>query len=114
MTYTGLAVLGVALAVAVDLWALRTRLVRRRVFWASYAIILVFQLAVNGWLTGRRIVTYDPDAIAGGAEVSFLGGGRVAYAPVEDLMFGFALVLFTLDWWVWWGRSRARASNDAR
>jgi hypothetical protein len=26
------------------------------------------------------------------------------YAPVEDLVFGFALVLLTLDLWVWWGR----------
>jgi hypothetical protein len=29
------------------------------------------------------------------------------YAPVEDLLFGFALVVQTLAWWVWWGRRAA-------
>jgi hypothetical protein len=33
-----------------------------------------------------------------------LGDGRLLYAPVEDVAFGFALVLQTLCWWVFWGR----------
>lgn len=90
-----LAVLGIVLAVAVDLLLLRTRLLRRKPFWVSYAIILCFQLIVNGVLTGRNIVRYDSGAVL---------GLRIAYAPVEDLMFGFSLVLQTLAWWVWWGR----------
>ena len=95
MSYTALALLGVVLAVALDVAVLRTRLVTRRVFWTAYAIVLVFQLLTNGWLTGRDIVTYDPDTIL---------GARLAFAPVEDLLFGFSLVLQTLAWWVWWGR----------
>jgi hypothetical protein len=31
-------------------------------------------------------------------------GLRIASAPVEDLLFGFALVLSTLAFWVFWGR----------
>lgn len=95
MTYTAAALLGVAGAVAVDIFVLRTRLLRRRVFWATYPIIVFFQLISNGILTGRRIVRYDPDAIL---------GLRLVYAPVEDLLFGFALVLLTLSIWTWWGR----------
>jgi lycopene cyclase domain-containing protein len=95
MTYTVAALLGVLGAVLVDLYGLRTRLVTRVVFWATYPIIVAFQLASNGVLTGRGIVRYDPDAIL---------GLRIVYAPVEDLLFGFALVLFTLSWWVWLGR----------
>jgi lycopene cyclase domain-containing protein len=95
MTYTLAALLGVAGAVLVDLFVLRTRLVTRGVFWATYPIIVAFQLASNGVLTGRHIVRYDPAAII---------GLRIVYAPVEDLLFGFALVLFTLSWWVWLGR----------
>ena len=95
MSYTALAVLGAVLAVVLDLAVLRTRLLTRRVFWTAYAIIVVFQLVTNGWLTGRDIVTYDADAVA---------GVRLAYAPVEDLLFGFSLVVQTLAWWVWWGR----------
>ena len=95
MTYTQLALAGVAAAVATDLAVLRLRLLRRRSFWVAYAIVLSFQLLSNGWLTGRGIVRYRPDAIL---------GPRVVHAPVEDLLFGFALVVWTLDVWIWLGR----------
>lgn len=95
MSYTVLAFLGVAGALLLDLVVLRTRVVLRRTFWTSYAIVLVFQLLTNGWLTGRDIVTYADSAIL---------GTRLVFAPVEDLLFGFSLVLQTVAWWVWWGR----------
>lgn len=95
MSYTAAALLGVLGAVLVDLVVLRTRLVTRVVFWSTYPIIIAFQLLSNGILTGRHIVIYDPAAIA---------GLRIVYAPVEDLLFGFALVLLTLSLWVWLGR----------
>ncbi len=109
MTYTQLGVLGVLVVVALDLWVLRTRLLSRKVFWAAYAIVVSFQLLTNGVLTGARIVRYSGDAILGsstppGGPPPFLGDGRIAFAPVEDLLFGFALVLLTLALWVWWGR----------
>ncbi len=31
-------------------------------------------------------------------------GWRIASAPVEDLLFGFALVLGILQMWSYWGR----------
>jgi lycopene cyclase domain-containing protein len=109
MTYTQLGLLAVAVAVGVDLWILRTRLVKRRIFWKSYAIIISFQLLTNGILTGYRIVRYNGDYIMGSntpsdSAPSFLGDGRIAFAPVEDLFFGFSLVLLTLVLWVWLGR----------
>lgn len=102
MTYTGLAVLGVAGALVADTLVLRTWLVRRRLYWTTYAIVLFFQLLTNGVFTGLDIVRYDPATIL---------GPRVAYAPVEDLMFGYAMVTFTLSTWVWLGR---RAHRDRR
>ena len=104
MTYTQLACLVVVLTVLLDLVVLRTRLLGRRAFWVAYAIIVGFQLLTNGALTGLRVVRYDGDAIVGGSTPAFLGSGRIAYAPVEDLLFGFALVVQTLAWWVFWGR----------
>ena len=104
MTYTDAALLGVAFAALLDLLVLRTKLLRRKVFWTSYLIVLGFQLVVNGILTGQRLVVYSPPAVLGGATPHLLGGWRVAEAPVEDLLFGFSLVLQTLAWWVWWGR----------
>jgi lycopene cyclase domain-containing protein len=83
---------------------LRTRLLARKAFWTAYAIIVFFQLVTNGVLTGLRVVRYDPATVIGSGPVRFLGDGRVVFAPVEDLLFGFALVLQTLAWWVFWGR----------
>jgi hypothetical protein len=109
MTYTQMAVLAVVLAVGLDTLVLRTRLVGRRVFWTSYAIIVFFQLITNGMFTGFGVVKYDGEAILGGTSPAegpppFLGEGRIAFAPVEDLLFGFALILLSLSLWVFWGR----------
>ena len=95
MTYTQLAVAAVALSVALDLVLLRTRVLGRRVFWVSYVIVLAFQLVANGLLTGSGTVRYDAGAVL---------GPRLAHAPVEDVLFGFALVTQTVAWWVFWGR----------
>jgi lycopene cyclase domain-containing protein len=101
MSYSALAVVAVVAVLVIDLVVLRTRLVTRRVFWTAYAIVIVFQLLMNGVLTGLDVVTYDPDAI---------WGLRIAYAPVEDLLFGFALVLLTLASWA----AVNRRANTAR
>ena len=58
---------------------------------------MFFQILTNGWLTGRRIVQ--------------LGAWRILYAPVEDLLFGFGLVLLSCVAWTWLGRSREQAAR---
>jgi lycopene cyclase domain-containing protein len=108
MTYTQIAVMAVVLALVLD-QVLRTRLVTRRVFWVSYAIIVFFQLLSNGVLTGSGTVHYDGVFILGesspeGTRPPFLGEGRIAYAPVEDLLFGFAMILWSQVLWIYWGR----------
>jgi lycopene cyclase domain-containing protein len=100
--YTGAALAAVLFAVVIDLLVLRTRLLTTRVFWATEAIVVFFQLIVNGVLTGFGIVQYDPRVIM---------GLRLAYAPVEDLGFGFALVTLTLCLWVRLGQ---RAGDGSR
>ena len=109
MTYTELAVAGVLLVIVLDLFVFRTRLLRRRVFWASYSIVIFFQLITNGILTGFGIVEYDGAAIIGSSTPKdsppeFIGDGRLVYAPIEDLLFGFCLVVLTLIIWIWLGR----------
>lgn len=109
MTYTQLGLAAVVIVAVVDLAVLRTRLLGRRVFWVSYAIIVFFQLVTNAMFTGFGIVRYDGAAIIGGRSPvegapPFVGDGRLAFAPVEDLLFGFALVVLSLSLWVWWGR----------
>ncbi|CAB4708144.1 unannotated protein [freshwater metagenome] len=91
MTYTQIAIFAVLIAISLDLFLFKTQLLKRKVFWTSYAIILGFQLLTNWWLTSRNIVMYSPDAMI---------GLRIASAPVEDLFFGFALVLGVLINWI--------------
>jgi lycopene cyclase domain-containing protein len=102
-SYTVAATIAVLVAIGSDLVVLRTALVRSRTWWTAYGIVVFFQLLTNGWLTGRGIVKYSDDAILGSGRIVFLGDGRIAYAPVEDLAFGFALVLMSCAAWVWTG-----------
>jgi len=95
MSYTQIAIDAVVLALLLDLFALRTKLVRRKIFWTSYLIILVFQLLTNWWLTSRNIVMYNAHEII---------GKRLAGAPLEDLLFGFSLILSVQTLWVHFGR----------
>ena len=118
MTYTQLGIVAVIVMISLDLWILRTRLVTRKIFWASYAIIVFFQLITNGMFTGFGIVKYDGDAIIGSTSPvegppPFIGDGRLAFAPVEDLLFGFAIVLMSLSLWVFWGRRGVQRTPKA-
>ena len=102
-SYTAGAAIAAVVAIMADLLILRTALLRTRTWWTAYGIVVVFQLITNGWLTGRGIVRYSDHAIVGSGRIVFLGAGRIAYAPVEDLAFGFALVLMSCAAWVWTG-----------
>jgi lycopene cyclase domain-containing protein len=105
VTYTLAVAIGVVTALVLDIGVARTRLVLRKAFWTTYAIMLAFQLVVNGVLTGLPVVRYRRSAIL---------GPRLAYAPVEDLLFGFCLALLTLTIWVWLGRRASAAAKAPR
>ena len=45
--YTWASLTAIVVAVIVDLFVLRTGLLRTRLFWASYGIVLFFQFIVN-------------------------------------------------------------------
>ena len=102
MVYSDIAIFALLFAVFFDLFGIKTQLLTKEVFWTSYAIILPFQLVTNWWLTSRNIVMYNPDAIM---------GIRVASAPLEDLLFGFALVLCVMAMWVYWGGKGVQKSD---
>ena len=95
MAYTEIAFAAFTFSIIFDLYLIKGRLLTKSVFWTSYAIILPFQLITNWWLTSREIVMYSTDAIL---------GVRIASAPAEDLLFGFALILCVLNMWVFWGK----------
>jgi lycopene cyclase domain-containing protein len=88
--YTLAAICGVVLAVLLELLVLRTGLFRDPRYWIALAVVVCFQLLVNGVLTCPPIVSYDPTEIL---------GPRIACAPIEDLAFGFAMVTTTIALW---------------
>jgi len=88
--YTLASATGIALTVLLELLVLRTGLFRDPRYWVALAIIVAFQLLVNGVLTCPPIVSYDPAEIL---------GPRIVCAPVEDLGFGFAMVTTTIALW---------------
>jgi hypothetical protein len=87
MTYTQISILAVLIAVTLDLFVIKTVLLKRAAFW---------------WLTSRNIVMYDPDVIT---------GIRFFSAPAEDVLFGFALILSVQSLWVNLGKS-ARSNRS--
>jgi lycopene cyclase domain-containing protein len=91
--YTAPAVLAVLAVCALELLVLRTGLFRRPAYWLSMLIVVGFQILVDGWLTklSAPIVVYDDRQIT-----------RVRFPfdiPVEDFLFGFALVTAVLLLW---------------
>ena len=95
----------VALGLTLGLEALlRTGIFRDRRFWIAMAIVGFFQVLVDGWLTCRPVVTYAEEQFSGirmGCPPSalFSAGGM----PLEDLLFGFAMISQALMWWVFYG-----------
>ena len=108
MTYTQIGIAVVIAAIVTDVFILRTRLVTRKGFWVSYAIVLFFQLLTNGVLTRLQVFRYSDTMIVGSQPDSgsppFIGNGRIAFQPFEDLFMGFALCLLTCALWIYWGR----------
>jgi lycopene cyclase domain-containing protein len=90
MIYSDIALDAVLLAVVFDLFILRSQMMTRGIFWLTYGLILPFQLLTNWWLTSKNIVIYSANDII---------GRRLAGAPIEDLLFGFSMILVTLALW---------------
>ena len=97
--YSALTAVVIGVSVIVDIVVLRTNLLGRVTFWLSLAIMLFFQVFVDGWLTRKRatIVIYNPH--------HFSGVRLFFNTPIEDFGFGFALILSTLSVWT-------RLAND--
>jgi len=95
--YTILAVVSVLLTLILDR-ALNIRILTQKGYYIFLLVILFFKFLVNGYLTGKEIVVYNP--------IFFLGI-RIGSIPVEDFFFGFSMVTLTIISWEYFKR-RAR------
>lgn len=103
LAYTVPALASVVVVAAVELLWLRTGIFRTLRYWLAMAIVLGFQVPVDGWLTklSDPIVLYAEDEMTG---VRFPWD-----IPVEDFAFGFGMVTLTMMLWV-----RLGAREDRR
>ena len=91
--YTLPAAIAAVVVVLLELVVWRTGLFRKTAYWLSMVIVLAFQVLVDGWLTklSAPIVIYDE---------KHTSGIRFPFdIPVEDFLFGFALVTAVLLLW---------------
>jgi lycopene cyclase domain-containing protein len=96
--YTVPAMVAVLTVLALEFALLHTGLFRRPAYWLSMVIVLGFQIPVDGWLTKHSapIVLYTQCQTS---------GVRFPFdIPIEDFLFGFALVTAVL---LLWERQRA-------
>ncbi|MCZ0732087.1 lycopene cyclase domain-containing protein [Mycolicibacterium iranicum] len=100
--YTVPAMVAVLAILGWELRVLRTGLFRRPAYWISMAIVLGFQVPVDGWLTklSAPIVVYNEQHSTG---IRFPWD-----IPVEDFLFGWAMVTAVLLLWVRGGDRQER------
>ena len=91
--YTLPAVVALIAVVAMELAILRTGLFGKVEYWISMGIVVAFQVIVDGWLTklSAPIVIYNEQHTSG---VRFPWD-----IPVEDFVFGWAMVTAVLLLW---------------
>ena len=97
--YTLPAAVAAVVVVVLEIAVWRTGLFRKPAYWLSMLIVVAFQILADGWLTKLSA----PIVIYGEKHTS---GIRFPFdIPVEDFLFGFALVTAVL---LLWERQRER------
>lgn len=91
--YTVITVVSMLAVVGVERFWLRTGIFRTAQYWWSIAIVFVFQIPVDGYLTklSNPVVIYN--------EHEMLGIRFPWDIPVEDFGFGFSMVTLVLLLW---------------
>ena len=88
------ALVSVVVVLAIELLWLRTGILRTLRYWLAMAIVMGFQVPVDGWLTklSDPLVLYNEDDMT---------GIRAPWdIPVEDFAFGFGMVTLAMVLWV--------------
>lgn len=94
MMYTFWAAVAAVGVIVVELAWLRTGVFRRPAYWVTLAITWGFQVPVDGWLTklSAPVVIYNPSEFSG---IRFPWD-----IPIEDFVYGFALITLVLALWL--------------
>jgi lycopene cyclase domain-containing protein len=88
--YTLLAIAGVLIVIFIDLVILKTRLILTKKFWLFWCVMFILIFIINGYLTWRPIVLYGEE---------YYLGIRLFTIPIEDFLYGFALLSLNISIW---------------
>ena len=91
--YTVLTALAIVAVVLIEVLWFRTGIFSSAQYWWSIAIVVAFQIPVDGWLTklSNPVVIYN--------EREMLGIRFPWDIPIEDFGFGFAMVTLVILLW---------------
>ena len=89
-------------AILFELAVCKSGIFLKRYFWITLLIVFAFQVPVDGWLTklSSPIVAYN--------HLDFLGIRFPFSIPIEDFIYGFALVTPTISIWERLGTNNKR------
>jgi lycopene cyclase domain-containing protein len=87
LEYTLFVFFALIFALILDLWILKTKLIRKPRFWIFLFLVVMLQTVVDNWLNGRW---WFGDYIVG--EYSSYSGIKIWHTPLENYLFGIGLV----------------------
>ncbi|MDD5432478.1 MAG: lycopene cyclase domain-containing protein [Candidatus Omnitrophica bacterium] len=96
--YTIIAILSIFVTVFLDI-LLKTKILLRPIFYLFLVAIVFFKFLVNGFLTGKQIVIYNPE---------YFLGIRIGSIPIEDFLFGFSMVTMAIIFWEYFKAKEGR------
>jgi len=99
--YTILVIIGILAVIILD-YILKTNVLRKKIFWIYWSLVVVIMLIVNGYLTWRPIVIYNESTM-----LEF----RIFTIPIEDFFFGFSLLGMNIIIWEYLGKKLNKNNN---
>lgn len=96
--YPGFSILAAVVVVVLELRWLRTGLFRAPAYWIAMAVIVAFQIPVDGWMTKLTdpIVIYNPEVLSGWRWPLDI--------PTEEFVYAWAMLTMVMLLWERGGR----------
>ena len=106
--YPGFSLLAVVVVVALELGWLRTGVFREKAYWIAMAIVVAFQIPVDGWMTklSDPIVIYNPDVLSGWRWPLDI--------PTEEFAYAWAMLTLAILLWERAGRRSGPPTAEER
>ena len=104
--YPGFSLAAVLVVVALELRWLRTGIFREKAYWIAMAIVVAFQIPVDGWMTklSAPIVQYNPDVLSGWRWPLDI--------PTEEFAYAWAMLTLAILLWEHFGRRSADVPTE--